>query len=75
MITPYLPELDYPNKYMHRLLSKCAYEYLLYIIKEEQRDDFVKNFLMDKQLDPIRLYDRYGNKLLFKKANANRMHK
>lgn len=61
IIAPYLPELDYPNKYMPRFLAKCAYEYLLYIIKEEQRDDFVKDFLMDKQLDPIRLYARYGN--------------
>lgn len=55
MIAAYLPELDYPNEYMSRFISKCAYEYLLYVTKEDQRVDFVEDFLMDKQLDPIRL--------------------
>lgn len=59
IIAPYLPEPDYPNEYMSRFLAKCAYEYLLYIIKDDQRADFVEDFLMDKQIDPIRQYARY----------------
>lgn len=60
MITPYLPDLEYPNGNMSRFLAKCAYEYLLYIIKEDYKADFTESFLTDAQLDPIRLYARYG---------------
>lgn len=60
MITPYLPELEYPNGNMSRFLAKCACEYLLYTIDENSKADFAESFLTDSQLDPIRLYARYG---------------
>ena len=38
MITPYIPEPEYPNKIMSRFLAKCAYEHFLYNMGKEQYD-------------------------------------
>lgn len=35
MISPYCPEPDYPSTNMSRFIAKCAYEYFLYNVGEE----------------------------------------
>ena len=45
MITPYIPEPEYPNKIMSRFLAKCAYEHFLYNMGKEQYDLCVQELL------------------------------
>lgn len=52
-------EPQFPNTIMARFLAKCAMEYIIYIIKGEQRMAFITE-VMYKQLKPIRMFARYG---------------
>ena len=62
MITPYYPEPDYPSTKMSRFIAKCAYEYFLYIVGEENYELCVQDLLGDKSdvLKDLRKYARYG---------------
>ena len=62
MISPYYPEPDYPSINMSRFIAKCAYEYFLYNVGEENYDLCVKELLGDKSdvLKDLREYARYG---------------
>jgi uncharacterized protein YlaI len=62
MITPYIPEPEYPNKIMSRFLAKCAYEHFLYNMGKEQYDLCVQELLCEESdiLKALREYARYG---------------
>ena len=62
MISPYYPEPDYPSINMSRFIAKCAYEYFLFNVGEENYDLCVKELLGDKSdvLKDLREYARYG---------------
>lgn len=62
MITPYIPEPEYPNKIMSRFLAKCAYEHFLYNMGKEQYDLCVQELLCKGSdiLKSLREYARYG---------------
>ena len=62
MLSPYYPEPDYPSTNMSRFLAKCAYEYFLYNVGEENYELCVQELLCDKTdvLKDLREYARYG---------------
>ncbi len=62
MISPYYPEPDYPSTNMSRFIAKCAYEYFLYNVGEENYEICVQELLGDKSdvLKNLREYARYG---------------
>ncbi len=60
MIELIYPEPEYPSIVMARFLAKCAMEYILSMIEENERIDFVDSSLSTNQFDPIRLFARYG---------------
>jgi hypothetical protein len=62
MISPYCPEPDYPSTNMSRFIAKCAYEYFLYNVGEENYESCVQELLGDKSdvLKDLREYARYG---------------
>lgn len=62
MITPYIPEPEYPNPIMSRFLAKCAYEYFLYNISEDKYDSCAQELLGSEFdiLKDLREYARYG---------------
>lgn len=62
MLSPYYPEPDFPSTNMSRFIAKCAYEYFLYNVGEENYDLCVKELLGDKSdvLKDLREYARYG---------------
>ena len=59
---PYLPEPDYPNVLLSRLLAKCAYEYYLFNMKDYNYELCVKELLgRDTDvLKDLREYARFG---------------
>ena len=62
MISPYYPEPDYPSTNMSRFIAKCAYEFFLYNVGEENYELCVQELLGDKSdvLKDLRKYARYG---------------
>ena len=56
MITPYIPEPEYPNKIMSRFLAKCAYEHFLYNMGKEQYDLCVQELREYWQYNQRRIY-------------------
>ena len=62
IIGPYFPEPEYPNPIMSRFLAKCAYEYFLYNVGEENYDLCVQELLGCENdiLNTLREYARYG---------------
>lgn len=62
MITPYIPEPEYPNKIMSRFLAKCAYEFFLYNMRKKHYDSCVQELLGKENdiLKSLREYARYG---------------
>jgi hypothetical protein len=62
MITPYIPEPEYPNVIMSRFLAKCAYEYFLYNMGKDNYDLCVQEYLGRGKdiLKELREYARYG---------------
>jgi hypothetical protein len=62
MISPYYPEPDYPSSNMSRFIAKCAYEFFLYEVGEENYELCVQELLGDKTdvLKDLRKYARYG---------------
>ena len=62
MISLYYPEPDYPSTNMSRFIAKCAYEYFLYNVGEENYESCVQELLGDKSdvLKDLREYARYG---------------
>lgn len=62
VIGPYIPEPEYPNPIMSRFLAKCAYEYFLYNVGEENYDLCVQELLGCENdiLNTLREYARYG---------------
>lgn len=62
MISPYYPEPDYPSINMSRFIAKCAYEYFLYSVGEDNYEICVQELLGDKSdvLKDLREYARYG---------------
>jgi len=62
MICSYIPEPAYPNKIMSRFLTKCAYEYFLYNMGENNYDLCVKELLGKGNdiLKNLREYARFG---------------
>lgn len=62
MISLYYPEPDYPSINMSRFIAKCAYEYFLYNVGEENYELCVQELLGDKAdvLRDLRKYARYG---------------
>lgn len=65
MISPYLPEPEYPSTIMSRFIAKCAYEFFLYNMGKEKYDLCVQELLCDKSdiLKDLREYARYGKGL------------
>ncbi len=62
MIGPYIPEPEYPNNIVSRFLAKCAYEFFLYNMGEQNYDLCVQE-LLGKETDilkNLREYARYG---------------
>lgn len=62
MLSPHYPEPDFPSTNMSRFIAKCAYEFFLYNVGEENYDLCVKELLGDKSdiLKDLREYARYG---------------
>ena len=62
MIAPYFTEPDCPSIIMSRFIAKCAYEYFLYNVGEENYELCVQEMLGDKfdVLKRLREYARYG---------------
>ena len=62
MLSPYYPEPVFPSTNMSRFIAKCAYEYFLYNVGEENYDLCVQELLGDKAdvLRALRKYARYG---------------
>ncbi len=62
MISPYIPVPEYPNAVMSRFLAKCAYEYFLYNMGEDNYDLCVQEILGSEFdiLKNLREYARYG---------------
>lgn len=62
MISPYLPEPEYPTAIMSRFLAKCAYEYFLYAMGKDKYDLCVQEIMGNKAdvLKDLREYARYG---------------
>ena len=58
----YIPEPNYPDIIISRFLAKCAYEYFLYVMKQEKYDICVSEMLGKKNdvLKQLREYARYG---------------
>lgn len=63
MIGLYLPEPEFPNIIMSRFLAKCAYEYFLYNVGQDNYDLCVRELLGEEHdiLKDLREYARYGN--------------
>lgn len=62
MVTPYIPEPEFPNVIMSRFLAKCAYEFFLYNMGKEKFDLCVQELLTSENdvLKDLREYARYG---------------
>ena len=62
IISPYFPEPDYPSTYMSRFIAKCAYEFFLYNVGEENYESCVHELLGNESdvLKDLRKYARYG---------------
>ena len=62
MFSLYCPEPDYPSISMSRFIAKCAYEYFLYQMGEENYELCVQELMSDKSdvLKDLREYARYG---------------
>lgn len=62
MYSLYYPEPDYPSTNMSRFIAKCAFEYFLYNVGEENYEMCVQELLGDKSdvLKVLREYARYG---------------
>ncbi len=62
MISPYCPEPDYPSTNLSRFIAKCAYEYVLYSVGEENYELCAQGLLGDNSdvLKALRKYARYG---------------
>lgn len=58
----YISEPNYPDIIISRFLAKCAYEYFLYVMKQEKYDICVSEMLGKKNdvLKQLREYARYG---------------
>ncbi len=77
MIAPHLPEPEFPNANISRFLTKCALEYLVLMIAEDKKMDFIVDDSLQKQLDPIRKFARYNigkwgysQRLLYKEGSV-----
>ncbi len=75
MIAPYIPAPKYPNTIMSRFLAKCAYEYALYNMKEDEYDLCVQELLGSEVdiLKDLREYARY-NKGKYWQYNQRRIY-
>lgn len=62
MIEPYISEPEYPNTTMSRFLAKCAYEFFLYNMRENNYNLCVQELLSkgNNVLKTLREYARYG---------------
>ena len=62
MMSLFYPEPDYPSTNMSRFIAKCAYEFFLYKVGEENFELCVQELLGDKSdvLKDLRKYARYG---------------
>lgn len=59
IIAPLIVEPEKNNYILSRFLAKCAFEYLVLRVKEENFLDFAE-YLKNEQFEPLRKYARYG---------------
>lgn len=59
IIVPIIPEPEQNNYILSRFLAKCAFEFLVLRVKEENFLDFAE-YLKSEQFEPLRKYARYG---------------
>lgn len=73
LIVPLIQEPEPDNYILSRFLAKCAYEYLVYRIGEDNFAEFSKD-LENRQLDPLIKYARYGEGCKFWPYSQRRIY-
>jgi hypothetical protein len=74
MIVPLIQEPESNNWVLSRFLAKCAYEFLVYRIGENNFIEFSEHLQNEEQFYPLRKYARYGEGCKFWPYSQRRIY-